>query len=88
MARTKESSKGFKLISASKAEMNRIGSEGICDHCNGAPEEGVYVAVLNHWVCDRCFEIWHRRAHKYEEDESIESRNFKEYEFLLTATKW
>lgn len=83
MAQEKESSKGFKLIEASRTEMFRLGSEGICDHCNGVAKDGVYVAVLNHWVCEKCFETWHSRAIFYEEDRKVEQRNFDAYKEVL-----
>lgn len=85
MAKVKESSKKFKLIEASRTEMFKIGSMGICDHCNEVTKEGVYIAVLNHWTCKECFEEWHERAVHYGEDMYIEEQNFKAYKEVLKA---
>lgn len=83
MAKVKESTKEFKLIEASRGEMFTLGSYGICDHCNEITKDGVYIAVLNHWTCKRCFEEWHNSAVNYEEDRDIEERNFAAYKDAL-----
>ena len=83
MAKEIESSKGFKLIEATRADMFKIGSYGICDSCSATSQKGVYVAVLNAWQCEECFQDWHRDAVNYSEDKKIEERNFKAYKNIL-----
>ena len=79
MAKVLPSDKGFKLIATNHLEMASIGSYGICDSCNDNPKEGVYVAVLNYWMCNECFNKWHERAVYYPQDAKYENRNFKVY---------
>ena len=81
MASIKDNAKGFKLINVSRTELlEHIGGYGICDHCNGASNsKGVYIAVLNHWVCTDCFDEWYNFATYYPEDSFIEEKNFEFY---------
>ena len=55
------------------------GAPGICDHCATPAPRGYYVAVLNRWLCDDCFEEWVNDAEYYPEDTDIEQRNFNFY---------
>lgn len=77
MAKIIESSKNFKVIEVSLIDMIKIGSFGICDHCNGKLfNDGYYVAVLNSILCKECYEEWHKNAKYYTEDKQIENGNF------------
>lgn len=69
--------KGFKVIKCSIVEIMKLGGIGICDMCDTAPLDGYYIAVLNQWVCEDCYNDWLRRARPYKEDEPIEDKNFK-----------
>lgn len=84
MAKVIESKKGFNLIQCDRSETAIVfGSPGICDRCNAAPETGVYIAVLNSWYCNDCFDKWHEVAHRHQEDIKKEQSNFNYYEPLF-----
>lgn len=83
MAKVIESEKGFKLIECNRTETTKFGGAGICDRCNGTPETGIYIAVLNSWYCPKCFEDWHTTARHYDEDKRIEEKNFTAYKDVL-----
>lgn len=74
----------FLLIECTAKElMDAVGSDiCICDQCArhcARTEKGVYIAVLNMWFCQECFEKWINRAHWYPEDASVERKNFDFY---------
>lgn len=81
----KQISRGkFLLIECTAGElMNAVGSDTcICDWCGKSflpSDKGVYIAVLNQWYCQRCFEEWVERATWYPEDVDVERRNFEFY---------
>lgn len=60
MAKIKENKKGFKIIEISRAELvgklAEYGCIGICDNCNSTSITGYYIAVLNQWFCQKCFD--------------------------------
>lgn len=63
--------------------MNAVGSDiCICDWCGKThlpSDKGCYIAVLNHWYCQECFEEWVERATWYAEDADVERKNFEFY---------
>ena len=74
----------FLLIECTAGElMNAVGSDiCICDWCARtflASEKGVYIAVLNQWYCQKCFEEWIERATWYPQDVDVERKNFEFY---------
>ncbi len=76
--------KPFLLIECTAGElMQAVGSDiCICDWCGNAylpSEEGVYIAVLNHWYCKKCYEDWTKPAVYYSEDKGVETKNFNFY---------
>lgn len=83
MAKQVESGK-FLVIECTAGElMNAVGSDiCICDWC-GKPylptEKGYYIAVLNQWYCEKCYNEWAERATYYPEDADVERRNFEFY---------
>ena len=83
MAQTKRNKKGFWLIECTEEEICNIGGGGICDNCGQPSDKGVYVAVLNRWLCPKCFDEWYNTAIRYEEDSNIEFRNYQYYATLL-----
>ena len=48
----------------------------ICDSCNAPINKGayIYVPVLNHILCQRCFEDWQKNGEWYEEDNNHQNR--------------
>lgn len=81
----KQISRGkFLLIECTAGElMNAVGSDiCICDWCGKSflpSDKGVYIAVLNQWYCQKCFEEWVERATWYPGDVDVERRNFEFY---------
>lgn len=83
MARRIEFDK-FLIIECTAVELSQaVGSPGICDYCGKPAANGYYIAVLNRWYCEDCFEDWKMTAHYYPEDADVENRNFDCYAFLL-----
>ena len=76
----------FKIIKATADEMRKVTrmfSFGICDYCGGQPRVGYYIAVINRWYCQECFDNFKERAKWYRQDSMIEERNFQYYGKLL-----
>ena len=74
----------FLLIECTAGElMNAVGSDiCICDWCAKPflpSEKGCYIAVLNQWYCQKCFEEWIERATWYPQDVDVERKNFEFY---------
>jgi len=74
-----ENKKGFKVIQLRTVELMEVctGSMGICDYCNDATFDGYYIAVLNCWYCEKCYQSWLDRAINYPEDQKYETANFQ-----------
>ena len=87
MAKVIENKKGFKVIEISKEELlkklSQYGSVGICDFCGNPTEVGYYVAVINQWLCQDCYQDFLDKSQYYPEDKPIEDRNFKFYSKLF-----
>lgn len=74
----------FLVIETSLKECLDWGGIGICDNCaTPHPTKGYYVAVLNLWLCPKCYQEWKIRAKWYKEDEPIEIRNYNTYASIL-----
>ena len=50
---------------------------GICDDCSSSTRVGYYVPVLNHYMCEDCFNEWQKVCIYYEEDLWFQSGNVK-----------
>ena len=48
----------------------------LCDSCNSSIYKGsyIYVPVLNHILCQRCFNDWQKNGEWYEEDNNHQNR--------------
>lgn len=46
----------------------------LCDSCNSSIHKGsyIYVPVLNHILCQRCFDDWQKNGEWYEEDKNYQ----------------
>ena len=78
MAEIIENKKGFKVIKMSNVEVSSVfGGFGICDCCNINAREGYYIAVLNSYYCEQCYQSFLETATNYPEDQNIEERNIK-----------
>lgn len=83
-AKVIKNEKGFKVIEISGDllvdKLAKFGSVGVCDGCMSWHKGiGYYVAVLNQWLCKKCYDEWISRATWYKEDERIELKNFNFY---------
>jgi len=84
MAKQIDNEKGFLEIETSMTEcVEKFGGLGICDLCNNADFTGYYIAVLNSWYCQKCYQEWLSRAIRYKEDIPFEQRRFDQYSKLL-----
>lgn len=91
MAKKIKNNKGFYVIEMSVKEAIDICEFGafgeiICDECNkllDKNEKVYYVPVLNHAMCEDCFNDWINHATRYEEDTPYEKRNYNYYAGLL-----
>ena len=81
MAHKVENEKEFLILKTSRSEIVSLHpmNLGICDRCCSSKEtEGFYVAVLNYWMCSKCYEEWYNKAERYPEDISFETMKFNE----------
>lgn len=70
----------FLIIEATARELYvACGGPGICDWCGTPSAHGYYIAVLNQWFCDKCYNEWKERATYYPEDVDVETRNYNFY---------
>lgn len=48
----------------------------LCDSCNSSINKGsyIYVPILNHILCQRCFEDWQKNGTWYPEDNNYQNR--------------
>lgn len=87
MAKVIENKKGFKVIEISRQELlkklSQYGCIGICDFCGNPTEVGYYVAVINQWLCQDCYQDFISKVSHCIDDKPIEDRNFKFYSKLF-----
>ena len=76
MAEIFKNEKEFLIIKMKGVETLLFGGYGICDSCNIPNLEGYYIAALNYWMCDHCFDEWYKSATRYKEDIPYEKRHF------------
>lgn len=81
MAKIVENKKGFRVLEVSREELisalSKFGSMGICDQCGETPPVGYYVAVLNQWLCPKCYNNFISKTKWYKEDAPFEERYWK-----------
>lgn len=80
-----QNEQNFRVLLVSKKELEKatMQSKCVCDECLATPEYGYYVAVLNRWLCPRCYERWIMGATRYLEDCWVEEMNYGFYKGLL-----
>ena len=84
MARKFKIDQGWTIYETSIQEILNWGGHGICDHCNETMLLGGFlVPVLNHCICEKCFEEWKPRATMHKEDLPIEAKNIEYYDDIL-----
>lgn len=76
-----QNKQGFRVLKVSREELERATCQSrcVCDRCMQSPEYGYYVAVLNCWLCPRCYEQWILNAKRYPEDILVEEKNYQFY---------
>lgn len=78
---------GYIAYRTTTAEIQSIGGLGVCDECGEHhPEGGYLVPVLNHWMCEKCFNEWESDARYYPEDIPVQNRRAAYYESLIPCT--
>lgn len=75
----------FRILKVYKKELEIATEQDrcCCDDCLATPEYGYYVAVLNRWLCPKCFNHWLKYAIRYKEDMPVEEKNYQFYKKLL-----
>lgn len=83
MAKKVKNEKGFLVLEITRGELldalAEYGSIGICDSCGLPVKKGYYIAVLNQWFCEDCYEEWLTGATRYVEDIPYEEKWFEHY---------
>lgn len=83
MAKVVDNYKKFKVLEITRQEMmdklTRYGCLGICGMCNRPTSVGYYVAVIDLWMCEDCYNDFIKSFNRYEEDMRIENRNFDRF---------
>ncbi len=78
---------GWTFYKTTLEEILSFGGLGICDDCGEFhPEGGFLVPVLNHWMCQKCFDEWKSRAKFYSSDLDFEQSYIKLYESHIAVT--
>lgn len=78
----------FLVIECTAGElMNAVGTDiCICDWCGRTylpSDKGCYIAVLNQWYCQECYNEWIEQVVWYPEDADVQRKNFEFYAPLL-----
>ena len=74
---------GYTVYKVTAVEVMRLGGIGVCDECNCAALHGYLVPVLNHYMCQDCYNEWNEQATYYEEDIPYEQRMSEYYEKMI-----
>lgn len=80
-----ETKKGFSLITATQDEVvsQYYRSFGIkksiarCEVCESEFKKGVYVCILDMWLCSHCFDIWYETAKEKQQDEDWKDQDIR-----------
>ena len=79
---------GWRVFHTTYGEIISFGGLGICDDCSTLHTEGGYlVPVLNHWMCQSCFDEWRFRTQFYPSDVCFEQINIDIYQEYLPVNK-
>jgi len=81
--KVKITSKGFKILDVTAVHCLAWGGLGICDSCNKGVTEGKYIAVLNSYYCQKCFDDWHKYATNHSEDRGYENAHLQDILFRI-----
>lgn len=75
--------KGFKILDVTIEHCLGWGGIGICDSCDKGVTRGKYIAVLNSYYCEDCFNDWHKGARNYPEDAGYEQAHLEDILFRI-----
>lgn len=75
----------FRVLLVWRDELEKATKQAkcVCDDCLASPIYGYYVAVLNRWMCEKCYKRWVEAAVRYPEDSWVEEKNYNFYKKLL-----
>ncbi len=77
---------GYIAYKTTAEEVKKLGSICVCDECGRKAASGYLVPVLNHWMCESCFDEWQRDARYYPADVPIQNRRAAYYESVIPCT--
>lgn len=83
MAKIVEDAGGFKVLEISRKELieklGHLGALGLCDYCMKPSDTGYYIAVLDQWLCPKCYHEFIERNVPIPEDCRYETLMFNTY---------
>lgn len=65
---------GYLVYEVTAQDTVKLGGQGICDTCGKPSPKGYLVAVLNSYLCPKCYEVWDARSLMYSEDMPLERK--------------
>jgi len=74
---------GYLIYEATAADTEKLGGLGICDDCNNYSETGFLVAILNHYMCPKCYAEWNEGSRMYSEDLPVERKHESYYDWVF-----
>lgn len=79
-----ENKKGFRVIKVSRMLLEAATRQKkcVCDNCLKSPDVGYYVAVINRWLCPKCYSDFYKNAINYPEDRAVEETSSTMETFL------
>lgn len=79
MAREFKSKRGYRVFEVSREEILSWGGLGVCDSCNSARFDNVFIPVLNSCYCLECFDEWNKGHVFHPGDVAVQERIIKHY---------
>ena len=65
-----------------------FGGCGICDDCGKFANMGIYVPVLNHYMCVNCYKSFVKSCKYYSEDKWFEDLNIKYVDSKINKSEY
>lgn len=84
--KVKITAKGFKTLDVTVEHVLAWGGQGLCDSCNKGGLRGKYIAVLNSYYCQECFDSWHKYATNHPEDRGYEQAHLEDILFRIALS--
>lgn len=87
MAQIVSEAAGFKVAEVSRTELmdklGPLGAVGVCDYCMSQPQIGYYVAVLDQWLCPKCYDEFIKNNSPNPRDTWFEDERFAWFKKLF-----